>query len=352
MTQSEAQLNSEVQTNSTGIMAGSKEILTAAIAGLNELSAVEQVIRSKLKSDATLLVKIPEYLLALGGKRMRPVLTLLCAKALGMHSVSQSVIDIAAGIELIHMATLLHDDIIDNSPLRRHKESPYLKFGLNSSLLAGDFLLVRAFSLCATLDPAIIKATEIACIHLTEGEILEIPLYQQAQSVTDALTIAEKKTAALFRLAAYSAAFLGKNAAQVITAFSDFGNQLGIAFQILDDILDVTSDADLLGKPSGTDIRERKPALVNILWLASGSALAKNLLTSPGADESDFIEKALAELRLPGNTVISEATNLARKYALAAKQSLEQGLKLSNCSPNNYQAALFALIDYTLERVQ
>jgi octaprenyl-diphosphate synthase len=241
--------------------------LKSVIAGLPGMEAVETVIRSKLVSDAPLLEEIPAYLLELGGKRMRPVLTLLVARALGQQTPAPALIDVAAGIELIHMATLLHDDIIDNSDMRRHKASPLNRFGQSETLLAGDFLLVRAFSLCARLDAAIIDATERACIHLTEGEILEVPLYATQHSRETALTIADKKTAALFELAAYSAAHIATANPTVTSSMAAFGQALGIAFQILDDILDVTSDADLLGKPSGTDIRERKPSIVNILLL-------------------------------------------------------------------------------------
>jgi octaprenyl-diphosphate synthase len=330
-----------------------KEKIKLAMDGLSEMKSVESVIRSKLVSDAQLLVDIPEYLLNLGGKRMRPLLTILCAKALGMQEVSKPVIDVSAGIELIHMATLLHDDIIDNSSLRRHKESAFVKYGLGDSLLAGDFLLVRAFSLCATLDPAIISATEIACIHLTEGEILEVPLHVKNHSVDTSITIAKKKTAALFKLAAFSGAFLCQTNEEVTKHFSNFGENLGIAFQILDDILDVTSSEDLLGKPSGTDLKERKPALVNILWLESGSPLAQRLKTKPNETENEFVKNALEELRRPNNPVLEKARSIAIQYAQNAKSDLELALQHANASSADlYKKALYALIDYTLERVQ
>ena len=124
-----------------------KERFMHALTLVPELVQVEQVIRASFRSDVTAMREIPEYLLALGGKRIRPLLTLLCAKALGAESITQDLTDVAAGIELIHMATLMHDDIIDESPIRRHRPSPYAKYGTAATLLSGDFLLTRAFGL-------------------------------------------------------------------------------------------------------------------------------------------------------------------------------------------------------------
>lgn len=333
-------------------LVNAKQKLTAAISNLGELAAVEEIIRSKLSSDASLLEEIPQYLLELGGKRMRPVLTLLAARALGIEKAPTALLEVAAGIELIHMATLLHDDIIDNADMRRHKASPLVKFGAAETLLAGDFLLVRAFSLCARLDREIIDATERACVHLTEGEILEVPLYKQAHTRQSSLEIADKKTAALFELAAYSAAHITTGKPAVAEAFARFGQALGIAFQILDDILDVTSDADLLGKPSGTDIRERKPAMVNIIWLESGAPLARRLLEAPkedSASEQAFIDQAVAELR--SSNVIQEARALAISYTDVARSSLQEGLALADSYNEEAAAALESIIEYTVERV-
>lgn len=158
------------------------------------------------------------------------------------------------------MATLLHDDMIDNSPLRRHRQSAPARYGSNQSILAGDFLLVRAFALCARLDRPIIEATEQACVELTEGEILETSLVDDRHSVESALAIARKKTASLFRLAAFSAAHMSGVWVDVESRMARFGELVGVSFQILDDVLDVVSDESLLGKRSGTDLRERKPS--------------------------------------------------------------------------------------------
>lgn len=327
-----------------------KARLLKVLSGLKDMAAIDAIIRSKFESDAPLLAEIPAYLLELGGKRMRPALTLLMARALGLKASPQALLDVAAGIELIHMATLLHDDIIDKSPTRRHRDSAFIKYGLENTLLSGDFLLVRAFSLCARLDAEIIDATETACIELTEGEILEVPLHKAEHSRESSLTIAKKKTAALFRLAAFSAAHLSGCDAACAQRFGEFGEHLGVAFQILDDILDVTSDEDLLGKKSGLDIIERKPSIVNVLWLESGSTLAKRLKETPSENEEAFRDQALKELR--GGPVVAAARDLALGFIERASQSLETGLRSAPKTDPSAVDDLRVLIEFTTERME
>jgi octaprenyl-diphosphate synthase len=172
-----------------------KERFAAALTLTPELAEVERIITAAFASDVRLMREIPAYLINLGGKRIRPVLALLTGKALGLTSPPPRLLDIAAGIELIHMATLLHDDIVDRSPIRRHKPSPLAKYGINATLLSGDFLLTRAFGLCARLDSTIINATEQACIELVEGEALETSLHEETHTLSTSLTIAKRKAA-------------------------------------------------------------------------------------------------------------------------------------------------------------
>ena len=326
-----------------------KERLLAAVAQLDGLEQVEALIRSKFTSEAIMLSEISEYLLKLGGKRIRPVLCLLTARALGMHEPSSSVLAVAAGIELIHMATLLHDDIIDRSPMRRFERSPYSKYGTARTLICGDFLLTRAFSLCAHLDTYIIDATELACIELTEGEILETALSQETHDVESCITIARKKTASLFRLSAESAAHLCGASRSAVSAAAEFGTQLGIAFQALDDILDVISDESLLGKRCGTDIREQKPSLINVEWLASGDSLAKTLLCGEVTATESQVTEALNKLR--GSVVAERAMKRARAHAEAAREALET-LQAQAAKPDLAAFSdLSAVINYVLERL-
>lgn len=331
-----------------------KERFAQALALVPELVRVEEIVRAAFRSDVTLMREIPEYLLNLGGKRIRPALTLLCAQALapigsGTAEISEQLLDVSAGIELIHMATLLHDDIVDQSPVRRHKPSPYAVYGTAATLLSGDFLLTRAFGLCARLDRTIIEATEQACIELVEGETLETPLTAEQHSVDSSITIARRKTAALFRLAAFSAAHLRGVDQRAKEACTGFGEALGVAFQIIDDILDVTSDQATLGKQPGLDILERKPSLVNVLWLESGDPSAQRLRTPPGdpSDEQRFADSAIAHLR--GSAVIQRAKQLATTYAEEARSHLQRGLTGTSNTPAGN--ALSAVIDFALERL-
>ena len=327
------------------------ERFTQALSLIPELQAVEGVIRSTFRSDVGPMREIPEYLLSLGGKRIRPALTLLCARALGATSLSPKLIDIAAGIELIHMATLMHDDIIDESPVRRHMPSPYARYGVPLTLLSGDFLLTRAFGLCAKLDDSVIQATEQACIELVEGEALETPLHMQPHTIETSVTIAERKTASLFRLAAFCAAHLTGASQEVTAKMSSFGQSLGVAFQMIDDILDVTSDEKTLGKRPGLDIAERKPSIVNMLWLESGSSEAKRLTTPPGgSDERDYVERSLTTLR--EGPIIERAKGLATFHAERAKSELESATQLSVTTQSDFVACLRTIIEFALERLR
>lgn len=318
---------------------------------LDGLEQVETLARSKFAAEATKLSEISHYLFDTGGKRIRPALALLVGRAFGISTPTQPLIDVSAGIELIHMATLLHDDIIDKSPTRRHQQSPYIRYGTPPTLLAGDFLLTRAFSLCAKLDTTIIDETEKACVALVEGEILESSLWEEAHSVDSSITIARKKTAALFRLAAFCGTYIGNNPPPTVEAAAMFGEQLGIAFQILDDILDVTSNEDILGKRTGTDMLERKPSMLNVLWLASGDEAAQFLRRQPDdRHDSELVAEAVRYLRANG-TVIGQARALAREYIEGAERYLAVAAAEAPQVNEDAMAGLRLLSAFTLERL-
>ncbi len=326
----------------------STELLLSNLTKLEGLKDIEKLVTKKLSSDAELLTTISEYLLKLGGKRIRPILVLLVSRALGLSRPNQQLIDVAAGIELIHMATLLHDDIVDHSPVRRHAPTAYKKFGLENTLLCGDFLLVRAFGLCAHLDRIIIDETERSCVELTEGEILETKLSDNPHDLQSSITIARKKTAGLFRLAALSAAHIVTKSEKVTAHFADFGEKLGIAFQIIDDILDVTSTEEVLGKQAGIDLRERKPSAINVLWLQSSSELAKELLSTKNIDDF-YVAAAIKELN--SGPVITQAKDLALQYTNLAITALECAVNASGNTDADAVETLRALVDYALDRI-
>lgn len=322
---------------------------------IDGLNKVEQLIKEKIRSEVPILEEISNYLFDLGGKRIRPALTLLVGKTFSnsqniSYSPSQQLIDVSAGIELIHMATLLHDDIIDKAQLRRHSTSPYTKYGIAQTLLTGDYLLTRAYSLCARLDRYIIDQTEIACVELSEGEILEAPLSTRNFTLAEALIISRKKTAALFSLACKSGAHLSALDPSDVEKVGLFGQNLGIAFQIIDDILDVTADEKTLGKIQGGDIREQKPSIVNVLWLESGSNLAKDLLTQNIQIEITQIQAAITEIT--NSSVLEKAKKLAQEYVISAENSLLEVVKNKTKIDGNCLEMLQSLVQYALKRVK
>lgn len=311
-----------------------------------QLAEVEARIRSRFTSEAEILPIIADYLLELGGKRIRPILSLLSSQLFGNREASQGLIDVSAGIELIHMATLLHDDIIDESPKRRHKDSAYFKFGIAPSLLAGDFLWVRAFGLCAHLGELVVRKTESACVELTEGEILEGNLtLERSLTLKEYENIVTKKTGSLFSLATAVGSYYGNASLEDIETLSSFGRLSGIAFQMIDDVLDVVADEDLLGKPSGTDLKQQTPSLTNILWLQSGDRFAEEFfsLKSPTPQQ---VHLAIQALR--ASPVIEESRDIASKYATQAKAQLMK-VQGSNID-ESIRSHLISIVDYTLAR--
>ncbi len=318
----------------------------AFLAQQKDLATVESRARTKISEQDSPLVEIAAYLLGLGGKRIRPLLALLSGRLFGLKEASSGLIDMAAGVELVHMATLLHDDIIDASPLRRNKPSAYSQFGLSATLLAGDFLFARAFGLCASLDSFIIRETEKTCVELTDGELIEGKLdLKRNLSFQDYETIVEKKTAALFSLAALSGAYLAGAKPADVEKMRLYGRSMGIAFQMVDDLLDVTADEKLLGKPPGTDLKQRTPSLVNVLWLATGDKQAKEFFSNANPS-SEQCNAALQTLK--SHRILEECRRHARTYAEEAKRHLLSLEKENLDAPTKNH--LFALVDYTLER--
>lgn len=332
-----------LEDSSSKLREASKSLFFSAAPGL---ALIEARIRSRFVSEAEQLQQISLYLLELGGKRVRPLLALLSAKLFGMKVPSEQLVDAASGIELIHMATLLHDDIIDQSPRRRNKESAFFRYGFTPTLLAGDFLWVRAFGLCAHLGDFIVSATERACVELTEGELLEGKLsVETPTSIEEYISIISKKTGSLFALATAVGAHCAGASEAETTLLKSFGEDAGIAFQMIDDILDITADENLLGKPSGTDLRQRTPSLVNILWLASSDPKAQDFFAGSPPTE----EEAIASIQaLKESSVIEEARSFAQQYAERAKSHLS-ALSAQRID-EGVRADLFTLLDYTLER--
>ncbi len=313
------------------------------------LADVNQMIGRSIESEAPRISEIANYSFAQKGKQIRPILTLLVAKFCGLSELKPELINVAAGIEMIHLATILHDDIIDQSELRRNQLTACRKFGVNDTIITGDFLLVKAFGLCGLLDPEIVKATEVACMDLTEGEILETPLFSHAHTLESSLLIAKKKTAALFRLGCFSASKIAGCDPKICRQFAEFGEKLGISFQILDDILDVSANVAQFGKNLGTDLKERKPSVVNVLWLNSGNSLAQELKTKPEA-HTLAIDIHLQAIKEDG--ILAASQQLAESFISDARSLLNESAKLLPNHCSDTKKILDSLLDFILIRTK
>jgi octaprenyl-diphosphate synthase len=238
---------------------------------LTEAKAVDQLIINELSSDVILINEIGRYIVTNGGKRLRPMLLLLAAKALG--EVSQNHLILAAVIEFIHTATLLHDDVVDESDLRRGKESANAVWGNAASVLVGDYLYSSAFEMMVRTDNmrvmGLLSKTTTA---IAEGEVLQL-LNCNNPETTEAkyLEVIARKTAILFSAATQLAAILSGSGEEIETALALYGQHLGIAFQLIDDALDYKATSEELGKNLGDDLAEGKPTLPLIYAIQNGT---------------------------------------------------------------------------------
>jgi len=310
-----------------------------------ELALVEQKIRESIVSEEPLLTDIASYVIEAGGKRIRPIVTLLAFQALGGKDIRQAV-DLAAALELIHSATLIHDDINDGGETRRGRPAAYKKFGLQNALVTGDFLFVKAFGIGGKFDADIVELTANACAALAEGEIRQKRhAYDTSVSRNEYLDIIRRKTALPIMAGAKIAGLLAGARLEHVEAVGEYGLNLGIAFQIVDDILDVVGDRKRLGKPAGTDVREGNVTLVAIHALNNGSAidhaeLARIMGRRVKADGE--VERALSLIREAG--AVEKARTDARHFGFVAKQALEP------IPDSEAKASLVRLVDFVLSR--
>lgn len=238
---------------------------------LSEAKAVDQLIISELSSDVILINEIGRYIVTNGGKRLRPMLLLLAAKALG--EVSQNHLILAAVIEFIHTATLLHDDVVDESDLRRGEASANAVWGNAASVLVGDYLYSSAFEMMVrTNNMRVMELLSKTTTAIAEGEVLQL-LNCNNPETTEAkyLEVISRKTAILFSAATQLAGILSNSGEAIETALAQYGQHLGVAFQLIDDALDYTSSADELGKNLGDDLAEGKPTLPLIYAIQNGT---------------------------------------------------------------------------------
>ena len=288
---------------------------------LPQIQCFEERLKQVLTSDVGLVQAMADHLVENRGNRIRPALSFLTAQAVG--ECSSRVIDAAIGIEIIHNATLIHDDVIDFADKRRGAEALNYRWGNQAAVLMGDFLLARALQVLVSLNSMqVMEAATRAVSRMIEGEILEI---QSGSDVETALyfSMIDKKTASLMALSCEVGAILGGGTSEQITQMSTFGKEVGIAFQITDDLLDFVGDEEVLGKPVGTDVREKKLTLPLLRALANcrnGGGARIQAKVENGVETDEDVQEIFRFVhRYRG---IEEAREEARTYANSGLKNL------------------------------
>ncbi len=308
-----------------------------------DMKAVDAVIRARLHSDVVLVRQVAEYIISSGGKRLRPALVLLAAGAMGYQGRHHH--ELAAVVEFIHTATLLHDDVVDESELRRGRDTANAMFGNAASVLVGDFLYSRAFQMMVEVDDMrVMRVLSDATNVIAEGEVLQLMNCHDAD-VDEAryLQVIRYKTAKLFEAAAQLGAIIGGSSGEVEAALADYGMHLGTAFQLVDDVLDYSGQEADTGKHLGDDLAEGKPTLPLIYVLQHGtpeqSACVRRAIENGGREDFPAVLEAI---RATG--ALEHARLRAREEAELARGALE-------CvGHSNYREALLQLTLFAVER--
>ncbi len=279
-----------------------------------------------------------------GGKRLRPTVTILSFKSLGGEDI-QKIADIAAAFELIHSATLIHDDINDGGLARRGRETVYKKYGLHSAIVTGDFLFVKAFSLGGLFDKNVVQTTADACAKLAEGEILQNKYrHTQDMTVDTYLKVMERKTAEPLRAGAMVGAYLAGGTLEDINNLASYGLNMGIAFQIADDILDFIGDEKRTGKPVGMDLKEGYLTLPSLLAMKDSETARKEILELVKMDDppAEKVRRCIDLVIESG--AIDKAKGMGEYYALEALQHL------GSLPDTKYSRSLRELVNRVLNR--
>ncbi|MFN3919442.1 MAG: polyprenyl synthetase family protein [Methylohalobius sp.] len=321
--------------------ARSYEQIRALVA--DQIKLVDGLILAELSSDVVLINKIGRYIINSGGKRLRPLLHLLAANALGYREDHH--ITLAAVIEFVHTATLLHDDVVDESELRRGKDTANSVWGNAASVLVGDYLYATAFRMMVRLKRA--KVMEIMAettATIAEGEVLQLlNVNNPDTSEAKYLDVIWRKTAILFSAAVRLAATLVEVSAAVEDGLARYGMHLGIAFQLIDDALDYKANPDQLGKHLGNDLAEGKPTLPLIYAMQKASP-AEAAIIRRGIEEGD--RSAFAEVY----KIIESTDAIAYTIALAKDEVRKAIQALAPLAPSAYKDAMIALAEFSVQR--
>lgn len=308
-----------------------------------DMESVDALIRKYLHSDVALINKMAHYIIDSGGKRLRPLLALLCARACGYKGDKHALV--AAIIEFIHTATLLHDDVVDESRMRRgHKTANYI-WGNESSVLVGDFVFSRSFEMM--VDTGEMRVMEIlahASNTIAEGEVMQLLNCNDPDTTEERyMAVIQSKTAKLFEAACQLGAILANQSQEIEHACATYGVHIGTAFQLKDDVLDYQSTADEMGKNLGDDLAEGKPTLplIHALKNSSGSTarILREAIVNGGKQHMDEVLAAIES-----TNAIQYTEETAIKQAQSAKKTIEL------LPDNKYRDALFDLTEFAISR--
>ncbi|WP_417682347.1 octaprenyl diphosphate synthase [Pseudidiomarina aquimaris] len=310
-----------------------------------DMRGVNQLIGQELQSDVALINQLGLYIVNSGGKRLRPLLAVTAARAAGYQG--QGHLTLATIIEFIHTATLLHDDVVDASELRRGKETANAVFGNEASVLVGDFLYTRAFQLMVTLDSMkVMKILADATNIISEGEVLQL-MNCNDPDTTEAsyFDVIYGKTGKLFEAATQLGAVLANESDTVEAALTAYGRHLGTAFQLVDDLLDYTADSEVMGKQAGDDLAEGKPTLPLLYAMWHGNAEEAQLIRGAieQGDGREHLQTILKAMQRTG------ALDYTRERALKEAELAQQ--QLAALPASEYRDALHALADIATDRV-
>jgi octaprenyl-diphosphate synthase len=314
----------------------------AELAGA-DMRAVDDLIRQSLRSDVALVSQVSEYIVAGGGKRLRPLIVLLAARALGY--TGRRHVDAAAIIEFIHTATLLHDDVVDSSARRRGRDTANTVFGNQASVLVGDFLYSRAFQMMVDVGRMrVMRILADATNTIAAGEVMQLMnVHDPEISEDNYRQVIYRKTARLFEAGAQIAAVLANRHADDEAAMIRYGRNLGTAFQLVDDALDYGASAEELGKNLGDDLAEGKMTLPLIYAMENASASDRKMIRS--AIEADGLQR-LAEIQ-----GVIEATGALQYTAARAQEAADLAIdSLSALPESEHRQALVAIAEFAVKR--
>jgi len=311
----------------------------------DDMSAVDQLIVQQLHSDVVLVNQIGHYIVNSGGKRLRPMIVLLTARA--CHYDGSQHIDLAAIIEFIHTATLLHDDVVDSSMMRRNRDTANAVWGNSASVLVGDFLYSRSFEMMVSVGRMeVMEVLSHATNRIAEGEVLQLLNCNDPDTTEERYReVILRKTATLFEAGSRLGAIIADSESAQVQAMADYGLHLGIAFQLVDDALDYAASNSEIGKNIGDDLVEGKPTLPLLRAMDVGTLQQRELLRQA-------IEKGGIE-QIEEVMAVIESTDAIEYTAAAAQREAEKAkASLSPFPDSPYRRALSALADFSVSRTK